>query len=66
MRKDDLENLSMTGKIEGKPSRERKRVMWMESLSEWMVDRAVDIGKADMLRNTKERNLWRALVAHVT
>ena len=66
MRKDDLENISMTGKMEGKASRERKRVMWMDSLSEWMVERGVDIGKAEILRNTKGRNLWRALVAHVT
>ena len=66
MRKDDLENLSTTDEIEGKPSRGRKRVMWMDSLSEWIAERGVNNGKAEMLRNTKERNLWRPLVAHIT
>ena len=32
IRKDGLENLALTGKIEGKRDRGRKRMLWMTSL----------------------------------
>ncbi len=37
LRKDGLENLAITGRIEGK----RSRVTWMSSVKEWLPDRVV-------------------------
>ena len=41
IRKDGLENLAMTGKMEGKRSRGRRRVTWMSSVKVWLQDRGV-------------------------
>ena len=39
IRKDGLENLALTGKIEGKRGRGRKRMLWMTSLTKCMDSR---------------------------
>ena len=39
IRKDGLENLALTGKIEGKRGRGRKRMLWMTSLNAWIAER---------------------------
>ena len=36
--KDGLENLALTGKIEGKRGRGRKRMLWMTSLNAWIAE----------------------------
>ena len=41
MRNGELENLAMTGKIEGKRSRGRRRVLWMSSFKEWLEEAGV-------------------------
>ncbi len=38
MRKESLENLTLTGRIEGKKSRERPRIKYLKSLSTWMAE----------------------------
>ena len=43
MRKDGLENLALTGKIEGKRSRGRKWSLWMANLNEWIGERGVKL-----------------------
>ena len=39
VRKDGLEVLALTGKIQGKRSRGRKRMFWLTSLNEWIRER---------------------------
>ena len=41
MRKDGLENLALTGKIEGKRRRGRKWSLWMANLNGWIGERGV-------------------------
>ena len=41
MRKDGLENLPLTGKIEGKRSRGRQQSLWISNLNEWIGERGV-------------------------
>ena len=41
IRKDGLENLVMTGRIEGRRSRGRRRVIWMSSVKGWLQEREV-------------------------
>ncbi len=36
MRIGDLEKLALAGKVEGRRSRGRRRVLWMSSLKEWL------------------------------
>ena len=41
IRKDGLENLALTGKIEGKRGRGRKRTLWMTILNAWIAERGI-------------------------
>ena len=50
MRKEKLENLSLTGKINGKRSGGRQRLTYIASISRWM-----EITEVDILKTTKER-----------
>ena len=50
MRKEKLENLSLTGKINGKRSGGRQRLTNIASISRWM-----EITEVDILKTTKER-----------
>ena len=43
MRKEELENLSVTGKINGKRSRGRQRLTYIARISRWMKITEVDI-----------------------
>ena len=38
MRKEDLENLTLTGRIEGTRSRGRQRITYLKSVSKWMAE----------------------------
>ena len=42
IRKNGLENLALTGKIEGKRGRGRKRTLWMTSLNAWIAERGIN------------------------
>ena len=42
VRKEGLQNLPLTGKIEGKRSRGRQRLTYLKSLSKWMTERLLE------------------------
>ena len=60
MRKGGLEDVVMTGKIEGNRSRGRPRINYIKSLSE-----AINASAVDVLQRTRDRNAWRSMVADV-
>ena len=45
IKKDGLENLALTGKIEEKRGRGRKRTLWMTSLNAWIAERGNQTSK---------------------
>ena len=70
MRKEKLENLTVTGKIEGKRSRGRQRSTFMESLSSWVTKQVparkkTQMNKQALLSSIKDRGRWRSLIAYV-
>ena len=66
MRNGELENLAMTGKIEGKRSRGRRRVLWMSSFKEWLEEAGVkDQETAVLLEKALIRELWQDMIAQV-
>ena len=42
MRKEGLENLTLTGKVERKRSRGRQHLTYLERLSKWMAERLLE------------------------
>ena len=65
-----MENLTLTGRIEGKKSRGRPRIKYLTSLSTWIAERVPEgqrggMKEQELLRRTKERKLWKAMIAHV-
>ena len=60
VKKHELEDLALTGKIEGKRTKERQRLTFISTLSRWMRTRKTDIIKA-----AKERTLWKSMAANV-
>ena len=65
IRKDGLENLAMTGKIEGKRSRGRRRVTWMSSVKGWLQERGVKHQEVELIERTRNRKLWHDMIAYV-
>jgi len=70
MRKDGLENLTITGKIEGKRSRGRQRITYLESLSKWIASQIPEserneASKQELLKRTRDRNLWTTTITYV-
>ena len=70
MRKKKLENLTVTGKKEGKRSRGRQRITFVESLSSWVTKQVparkmTQMTKQALLSTTKDRERWRSLIAYV-
>ena len=65
VRKDGLENLALTGKIAGKRSRGRRRVMWMSSLDEWLAVNGVKQQGVHLLKKARSRKLWQNMIANV-
>ena len=70
MRKERLENLTLTGRIEGKRSRGRQRLTYLGSLSKWMAAQLPErergkVSEQALLRTTKNRKLWRTMIADV-
>ena len=60
MRKEQLENLSITGKFNGKRSIGRQRMTYMGNISDWT-------GKStqEILTTTKDRKLWKSMIVNV-
>ena len=65
MRKGGLENLALTGKIEGKRSRGRRRVLWMASLKMWLTEKGVHHQETELLEIARSRELWHNMIAYV-
>ena len=64
IRKDGLENLALTGKIEGKNGRGRKRMLWMTSLNAWIAERGIRHQEVELIKRARNRELWHAMIAH--
>ena len=65
MRKDGLENLALTGKIEGKRSRGRKRSLWMANLNEWIGERGVKYQEVALFEKARDGELWKPMITHI-
>ena len=66
IRKDGLENLALTGKIEGKRGRGRKRMNWMTSLNAWITERGAGQREVELIQTARNRDLWHAMIAYVS
>ena len=60
MRKHGLENIVVTGKIEGERSRGRPRLKFMKSLSQLLK-----ISEVEIIERTRNREEWRTMTANV-
>eukprot|EP00795_Rhopilema_esculentum_P004183 gene4183-biopygen11953 len=70
MRKEGLEEIIITGKIEGKRGRGRPRLNYLASLSKWMQDQVPEEQQGrykvqSLIRTCKDRKLWKSMVAYV-
>jgi len=65
MRKGGLENLALTGKVEGKRSRGRRRVTWMSSLKKWLEGKGVQDQETELLKKANNRTAWHTMIAKV-
>ncbi|MGX9987587.1 reverse transcriptase domain-containing protein [Soonwooa purpurea] len=66
MRKEGLENLILTGRIEGGRDRGKQRTTYLKGLSEWMMGRGMgDTGSQALLRASRDRGKWKAMIAYV-
>ena len=59
MRKEKIEHLVVTGKIEGKKSRGRPRLTYISSLG-----KCSGLSEVELLFNTKNRAVWRAIIKY--
>ena len=62
MKKEGLENLKITGKIEGKRRRGRQQLTYLESLSKWMAaqlpkNERSKVSVQELLKTTRDRKL---------
>ena len=69
-RKEGIEELMLTGPVNGKQSRGRQGWTYYESLSKWMTEQVDERGKSEVarlkiLRTAKDRELWKSMVANV-
>ena len=62
MRQQNMENLVMTGKIEGRRSRGRPRQKYLDCLGNGFVEKRTPI---QLIRETADRAGWRAMIANV-
>ena len=60
LRKQELEDVALTGKIEGKRARGKQRLTYISSLSQWM-----EKSERDILRSAKDRDLWKSMATNI-
>ena len=65
IRKEGLEDLALTGKIDGKRSRGRKRISWLAGLNEWVAERSQQGRDVDLINKARSRELWKLMIADV-
>ena len=66
IRKEGLENLALTGQIEGKRTRGRQRILWMNGLVGWIQEIGITIKETELIHMTKNRELWQRMVPKVS
>ena len=64
-RKEGLENLALTGKIVGRRSRGRRRILWMHSLQKLLEERGVKEMGVVLIQKARSRGLWNSMIAKV-
>ena len=57
-----VERLVTTGKIDGKKSRGKPRIAFVNSLRKWTE---LDVTNTDFIRMAEDRQQWRVMVANV-
>ena len=62
MRKNGLENLVVTGRVEGSRARGRQRLKFLDGLVECAKKLVIDCN--DMIRTTGDRTRWKSVVAN--
>ncbi len=70
LRKENLENLMLTGHIEEKKSRSRPWIKFLTSFSTLIAEQVPEgqrggMKEQEQLKRMKERKLWKAMIAHV-
>ena len=60
MRKEGLEELFITGKIEGRRDRGRQRLTYLDSMAKW-----TGVPREELLRMSKDRSGWKFMIANV-
>ena len=60
MRKGQMENIVLTGKIEGKRRRGRPRLTYISSLAQW-----IGTDEAEVIKATRNRERWKTMIANV-
>ena len=66
LRKEELEDLALTGQIEGRRSRGRQRLLWMNSQAGWVQENGTTIKETELIQMTKNRELWQSMIAKVS
>ena len=61
VRRDNLQRLLLEGKVEGKRSRGRPRIEWMDNILEWSSTPQYD----EVIRKAQDRNVWRIITANL-
>ena len=61
-RKGGMEHLSMTGKIEGKRSRGRQRLTYVDSLNTWATQK--QMSNNQFMNASRDRDRWRAMAVN--
>src|SRR3984893_15952522 len=56
MRNNEIENIIISGKIEGKRCKRRQRITYTKSLSEWM-----NVEEVEMIRFAGDRDIWKTM-----
>ena len=65
MRRGELEDLSITGKLDGKRPRGRPRFTFMEGLRKLIQKEDQEITTNQILQSTKDRTKWTLMAANV-
>ena len=60
MRREGIENLSLTGKVEGKRAISRQRMTYLSNIKEW-INRT---NGNELIQACKDREIWRSMIAN--
>ena len=61
MRREKLEHLITTGTMDGKRSRGRRREKIIDGMAKWL-----GTGVMEVLRTTRDREVWKDMIANAT